>query len=51
MRIDEAAIFGHCADTVSVAIGDETRVAFVLDDRFLGESYVRLDGLGVDPRK
>ena len=50
VRIHKAAVFRRCSDSVGIAIGNESRVAFLLDHDFAG-AHVRLNGLRVDSRK
>ncbi len=51
MRIHQAAIFGDGADAVGIAIGGETGVTLVGNDRFLQAAQVRQNRLGIHSRK
>ena len=51
VRIDEAAVFGHRADAIGVAIGDQAGVTFFFHNRFLQQRDVRHDRLGIDARE
>src|SRR6516162_1549774 len=51
VRVDEAAIFRDCAETVGVAVGGESRLAVSANDGLLQKCDVGKDRLGVDAGK
>src|SRR5208283_716933 len=48
VRIDEAAIFGHSANAVGIAVGDQAGVAFFLYYGLLQQGDVRQDRFGIN---
>src|SRR5581483_907374 len=51
VRIDEAAVFGHCTDAIGVTVGRQSSLATLTQHGFLQHGDVRLNGLGIDTGK
>ena len=51
VRIHEAAVFGHCAQAVGIAVGGQSGLAVLAHHCFLQHRDVRRDRLGVDAGK